>query len=253
MQRFDLTGRVALVTGGGRGLGRGIALALAEAGADVVVASRSETELDETVQQLEAHRGKPLAVPADLADPDAAADLVATATDERGAVDVLVHAAGHQVRKPALDFSAAEWDRVQAVHLRAAFSLTQAVGAQMVERRTGGSIILVSSLTANIGISSTSAYAAAKSGVEGLMRTLAVEWAAHGIRVNAITPGFFHTELTDAMFSDPQRREWMLGRIPLGRPGSPDDLAGAAIFLATDASAYVTGQAIAVDGGWLAS
>ncbi len=252
MDRFDLTGKIALVTGGGRGLGRGMALALAEAGADVVVVSRHQAELDETVRQLHAHKGQPLAVPADLSIPDAPREILTTVHEELGPVDILVHAAGLQVRKPALELTVDEWDKVQSVHLRAAFGLTQAVARDLIDRGTAGSLILVSSLTSNIGVRNTSAYSAAKSGIEGLMRTLALEWAPHGIRVNAVTPGFFHTELTDAMFQDPERREWMLGRIPLGRAGDADDLAGATIFLASDASAYVTGQAIPVDGGWLA-
>jgi NAD(P)-dependent dehydrogenase (short-subunit alcohol dehydrogenase family) len=253
MSMFDLSGKVALVTGGGRGLGRGMALALAEAGADVVVTSRNEAELDESVRQLGAYAGDPLAVPADLSTPAGPEQVVAAVGEQRGPIDVMVHAAGLQVRKPALELSLEEWDRVQSVHLRAAFSLSQTIGRDMIDRGSGGSIILVSSLTANIGIRNTSAYGAAKSGIEGLMRTLATEWATHGVRVNAVTPGFFHTELTDAMFQDEQRREWMLGRIPMGRAGTPEDLAGAAVFLASDASAYVTGQAIAVDGGWLAA
>ncbi len=248
--RFRLDGRVALVTGGGRGLGRGMALALAGAGAWTAVASRDERQLAETVALVHAHGGRALALPCDVAGEGAPARLAAEVVDRLGRLDVLVHAAGNQVRKPALDLSAAEFDAVLAVHLRAAFLLAQAAARSMVEQGEGGSVVLVGSMTsAWAGLPGVTPYATAKSGLLGLARTLAVEWAPHGIRVNVLAPGFFATEMTRDVADDPGRRA-VYARIPMGRTGEPDDLAGAVVFLAAPASAYVTGQVLAVDGGW---
>ncbi|MGH3319109.1 MAG: SDR family NAD(P)-dependent oxidoreductase [Streptosporangiaceae bacterium] len=252
MPNFDLSGKVALVTGAGRGLGRGMALALAEAGADVVATSRSEPEIGDTTASLAGLGGNPLPLPWDLSDVERIPTLVDRVVAERGKVDVLVHAAGTQIRRPAYDLTVAEWDEVQRVNLVSGFALSKAVGADMMERDGGGKIIYIASLTTRIGIRGTAAYGASKSGLVSLMRTLAVEWAPHRICVNAIAPGYFHTRLNDELFRDPERREWILGRIPMGRPGSPEDLAGAVVFLASPASDYVTGQALGVDGGWLA-
>jgi NAD(P)-dependent dehydrogenase (short-subunit alcohol dehydrogenase family) len=250
---FSLAGKVALVSGGGRGLGRGMAAALARAGADVAVTSRSEAQLAETTALLDRQGGRTLAVAGDLEEPDAPGAVIGEVLAARGRLDILVHAAGVQIRKPVAELSAQEWDRVQAVHLRAGFLLAQAAAAAMMRRGEGGKIIVVGSLTTTIGIPATAAYAAAKSGLLGLARTLAVELAPHGICVNAIAPGYFHTAMTDDLFSDPRRRAEIMSRIPLGRTGEPEDLGGATVFLASAASDYVTGQTIAVDGGWLAS
>jgi NAD(P)-dependent dehydrogenase (short-subunit alcohol dehydrogenase family) len=252
-QLFDLHGKVALVTGGGRGLGRGIARALAGAGAAVVVSSRSGQELAETVEMIGADGGVGFPLVADLSDTAAPARLVAQVGEERGGVDLLVHAAGGQVRKPALELTVEDWDEIQSVHLRAAFLLAQAVAQHLTARQAPGRIIFVASLTSSIGIPNLAPYGSAKTGLLGLMRTLATEWADTGITVNAIAPGFFHTELTDAVFEDDERRAWVLSRIPMGRPGRPEDLAGAAVFLASNSSSYVTGHVIQVDGGWMAA
>ncbi len=249
---FSLDGSVALVTGGGRGLGRGMAEALARAGADVVVVSRSEGELQRTREGLEPYGGRYLALPWDLQDVSSFPALIQKVVDTLGRLDILVHAAGIQVRKPAVEVAPDEWDRVQNVHLKAAFFLSSEVAKHLLARGSAGSIILVASLTSEIGIPQTAPYSAAKSGMLGLVRTLAVEWAPQGIRVNAIGPGYFHTDLTDALFRDAERRDWVLSRIPQGRPGVAEDLAGATVFLASGASAYVTGQVLYVDGGWLA-
>ena len=249
---FDLSGSVALVTGGGRGLGRGVAEALAGAGADVAVVSRSEGQLGETLERLRPFGGRYVALPWDLQDVSRFPELVRGVVDKLGKVDILVHAAGVQVRKPALDVTPDEWDRVHNVQLKAAFFLSCEVAKHLQARGSAGSIILVASLTSEIGILQTAPYSASKSGLLGLVRTLALEWAPNHIRVNALGPGYFHTELTDALFRDPARRNWVLSRIPLGRPGVAQDLAGAAVFLASEASAYVTGQTLYVDGGWLA-
>lgn len=252
MRIFDLQGKVALVTGAGRGLGRGMAIALAEAGADVVAVSRSADQLEEAMTLLRRHGGSPRAVPWDLIDPYRLDDLVERAMEQKGRVDVLLHAAGVQVRKPALEVTIDDWETVQAIHLRAAFFLSRAVARRMIERNAGGKITLVASLTSQIGVPNVAPYAAGKSGILGLVRTLAVEWAPHSIQVNALGPGYFRTAITEEIFADPGRRSKLLARIPAGRPGEPEDLAGATVFLASPASDYMTGQVINVDGGWLA-
>lgn len=252
MRPFELHGKVALVTGAGRGLGRGMALALAEAGADVVAVSRSVDQLEETVECLRGYGGEHRAIPWDLTEVGELDELMQKAAEPRGRVDVMLHAAGLQVRKPALDVTPEDWEAVQRVHLRAAFFLSQAAARHMVERGNGGKIVLVASLTSHIGVPEVAPYAAGKSGVLGLVRTLAVEWAPHSIQVNAVGPGYFRTSITEELFADPERRKKLLSRIPAGRPGEPEDLAGAAVFLSSPASDYVTGQVINVDGGWLA-
>jgi NAD(P)-dependent dehydrogenase (short-subunit alcohol dehydrogenase family) len=246
---FGLAGRVAVVTGGGRGVGRGMAVALARAGATVVVASRTAAELGETLASIAEAGGSASAVASDLADPAAAKVLVDEVVSRHGRIDVLVHAAGNQVRRPALEITAAEWDSIQALHLRAAFLLAQAAGAHMVQQRSG-SIVFVGSMTSErAGIENIAPYAAAKSGLLGLTRTLAVEWGAHAVRVNTVAVGFFPTAMSADVDADP-RRQALVARIPMDRVGTPEDLAGPVVFLASDASAYVTGQCLAVDGGW---
>ena len=247
---FDLHDRVAIVTGAGRGLGSGIAQALADAGAQVVLVSRSEDQLETVQAQITASGGAAQVLAWDLGEGTSAPDLVAQVVGQFGRLDVVVHAAGNMVRRPALDFPAADWDAVIGLHLRAAFLLAQATARHLTTAGRGGSIILVGSLTSQrVGIRDTVAYGSAKSGLMGLMRTLAVEWAPHGVRVNMIAPGFVPTALTATVDDNPERRA-LLARIPLGRPGTPEDLGGTAVFLASDASGYITGEAITVDGGW---
>ncbi len=244
-----LRGRVALITGGGRGLGRGIALGLAASGSDVVLASRSRDQLDQVVGEVAAAGGRAAQVVADVAEDDTPDRLVAAAVDRFGALDILVHAAGNQARSPALEMTAEQWDAVQRVHLRAAFLLSQAVCRHLVGRGAPGSIVLIGSLTSLRGLAGVLAYGAAKSGVIGLARGLAVELAPRGIRVNVLAPGFFPTDLTRDIDDTPARKR-LVERVPMGRQGTPEDLVGAAVFLAGEASAYVTGQILTVDGGW---
>lgn len=253
MDLFDLTGKAALVTGASRGLGRGMAEALARAGADVVLVGRSNADLEDTARAIEAAgRGRARPLPWDVSDIDALGELVQRSADAFGRLDVVVHGAGIQVRKPALDIEPADWDAIHLVHLKAAFFLATAAARRMRRQAEGGSIIFVASLTSVTGIPHTAPYSAAKSGILGLTRTLAVEWAPYRIRVNALAPGYFHTQLTDALFRDPDRRAALLSRIPMGEGGKPEDLAGAVVFLASRASSYVTGQTLFVDGGWTA-
>lgn len=247
---FDLHDRVAMVTGAGRGLGSGIAKALAAAGAQVVLVSRSEDQLETVQAQITASGGVAQVLAWDLGEGTSAPELVAQVVGRFGRLDVVVHAAGNMLRRPALDFPAADWDAVIGLHLRAAFLLAQATARHLTTAERGGSIILVGSLTSQrVGIPDTVAYGCAKSGLMGLMRTLAVEWAPHGVRVNMIAPGFVPTALTATVDDTPERRA-LLARIPMGRPGTPEDLGGTAVFLASDASGYITGEAITVDGGW---
>ncbi|BDG60173.1 glucose 1-dehydrogenase [Caldinitratiruptor microaerophilus] len=252
MDLFSLKGKVAVVTGGGRGLGRGMALALGAAGADVVVVSRSLDQVEAVREELERLGSRALAYAADVADLDAAGAAVEAVLAAYGRIDILVNAAGIQVRRPILEFTPADWERVIGVNLRAAFFLSQRVARHMIERGQGGKIIHVASLTSFIGIPGTGIYAASKSGIVGITRAMAVEWAPYGIRVNAIAPGYYRTEMTEPLFRDPDRSRWVLSRIPVGRSGVPEDLAGTVVFLASPASDYVTGQVIPVDGGWLA-
>ena len=248
---FSLAGKRALVTGGGRGLGAGMARGLAEAGARVALVARSADQLARTSEAIGA-RATP--VPWDMADPSTFPALVDRAEAALGgAIDIVLHAAGTQHRQPAADFEPAAWDQVIAVNLSAPFFLSQEIGRRQMTADARGSHIFVGSLSSHQGLRNVVAYTASKSGVYGLVRTLAVEWAPHGIRVNGIGPGYIETELTKALFEDPARREELSHRIPMGRFGSPEDMMGTAVFLASDASAYVTGQLLMVDGGWMAS
>ncbi|WAX58480.1 SDR family oxidoreductase [Jatrophihabitans cynanchi] len=250
---FDLSGRVALVTGGGRGLGRSIALALGQAGAEVAVAARSAPQLQHTADEIAALGARAHVLPADLAAPGASDRLAASVRERCGGVDVVVHAAGIQARKPALEVGWDEWQSLMAVNVSAGFFLSTALMRTARPERLVARHVFVASLTSSIGVANTSAYAASKSAVLGVVRSLAVEWASLGVTVNAVQPGYFRTELTEAMFADPERHGWIESRIPMGRTGTGADLAGAVVFLASEAARYVTGQAIVVDGGWLAS
>lgn len=249
---FSLDGKVSIVTGGGRGLGYGIALALAGAGSDLVIASRSRNELERASQEImEETKRKVLPLPLDLAREGEIERLVETVLKEFGGIDVLVNNAGTTVRKPFLEVTEKEFDDVVHLNLRAVFFLTQAVVKKMIKQKKG-KIINIASLGSQIGLRNISAYTATKGGITSLTKTLALELAPYNINVNAIAPGYYRTQLTDALFRDEQGYRWVLSRIPLGRPGVPEDLAGAAIFLASPASDYVTGQILFVDGGWIA-
>jgi len=248
---FKLDGDVALVTGGGRGLGRGLALGLAEAGADVVLAGRRPETLQEAARAVEALGRRCLTVPTDVQRLGDLERLVHRTIEAFGKVDILVNNAGTTHRAPAEEYPVEEWDRVMDVNLKAVFLLCRLVGRHM-KAQGGGRIINVSSLAAEIGLSLIPPYVASKSGVAGLTRALAVEWAPYRIRVNAIAPGYFKTDLTAGLEDHPDRGPKIRLRIPMKRWGLPEDLKGAVVFLASRASAYVTGQQIFVDGGWMA-
>jgi 2-deoxy-D-gluconate 3-dehydrogenase len=248
---FDLTGRRALVTGARRGIGLAIAGALASAGADIVAASASMEPGGGDVGELVRAHGRDFAgIRVDLADPDAVHDLVEQVGSDDRPIDVLVNNAGTIVRGPAEQLTDADWLRVLQVNLTSQFILTREIGGTMLDRGQGKVIFTASMLSFQGGVN-VAAYTASKSGLAGLVRALANEWAARGVNVNAIAPGYIATDNTAALRSDESRRQAILDRIPAGRWGRPDDLAGAAVFLASAASDYVHGVVLPVDGGWL--
>ncbi len=246
---FDLAGRVAVVTGANTGIGQGLALALAGAGADVALVGRTPAE--ETAERVRAAGRRAAIIGADLSSIAPVQELVDRTIAELGGLDILVNNAGTIRRADALDFSEEDWDAVMDTNLKSVFFLCQAAARHMVTKGRGKIINIASMLSFQGGIRVPS-YTASKSGLAGLTRLLANEWAARGICVNAIAPGYIATNNTAALQSDEVRNRQIIERIPLGRWGKPSDLAGAVVFLASDASDYVQGHILAVDGGWLA-
>jgi 2-deoxy-D-gluconate 3-dehydrogenase len=249
---FSLRGRVGIVTGASRGLGYGIAQALASAGSDLVIVSRSSSELQRASEEIaKKTKQKVLPISFDLGKKGAIERLVTSVVKEFGRIDILVNNAGTTVRKPFVEVAENEFDDVINLNLRAVYFLTQAAVKEMIKHE-GGKIINIASLSSQIGLRNVSAYTATKGGITSLTKTLALELAGYHVNVNAIAPGYYRTELTEALFRDEGGYRWVLSRIPMGRAGVPHDLAGAAIFLASSASDYITGQIIFVDGGWTA-
>jgi len=246
---FGLAGRVAAVTGANTGLGRAIAEALAGAGADVALVGRSDPS--ETLAAIEAMGRRAAWVRADLGSKPDYTAIVAEITGRLGGLHVLVNNAGIIRRANAIDFTEADWDAVLDVNLKSVFFLSQAAARHMIPNG-GGKIINIASMLSFQGGIRVPSYTASKSGIAGLTRLLANEWAGQGINVNAIAPGYFATNNTAALQADPKRNSEILGRIPAGRWGDPKDLGGAAVFLASDAANYVQGIILPVDGGWLA-
>lgn len=252
LEAFRLDGQTAIVTGAARGLGQALALGLAEGGANVAAVDIAPTE--ETARLVRNLGRRCHAVRADLAgiDPARAAALVDDVTAALARPTILVNNAGVIHRAPAVDHSQEAWNATLAVDLSAPFVLAQAFARPLLADGAPGKVVNVVSMLSFQGGLNVPAYAAAKSGLAGLTRALANEWAGHGINVNAIAPGYMATELTSALRADPERAEAMLGRIPAGRWGTPDDLKGAVVFLCSPAAAYVHGVVLPVDGGWLA-
>jgi 2-deoxy-D-gluconate 3-dehydrogenase len=246
---FDLSGRVAVVTGANTGIGQGLAVALAQAGADVALVGR--TPADETAESVRALGRRAAIVGADLSTIAPVQDVVERTVGELGSLDILVNNAGMIRRADALDFSEEDWDAVIDTNLKSVFFLCQAAARHMVAKGKGKIINIASMLSFQGGIRVPS-YTASKSGVVGLTKLLANEWASKGVNVNAIAPGYIATNNTTALQADEVRNRQILERIPVGRWGQPSDLAGAVVFLASDASDYVQGHVLAVDGGWLA-
>jgi 2-deoxy-D-gluconate 3-dehydrogenase len=247
---FSLDGRVALVTGASRGIGAGIAKALAAAGADVAVHGNA-TPPDATCEAVRALGRKAVALIGDMADPATPDRLVAEAVEALGRLDIVVNNAGIIRRGPTVDTSDADWHAVIDVNLHGVFRLCRAAGRHMLAAGQSGKIINIASLLSFQGGLNVPAYAASKSAVAGLTREMSNEWAGKGINVNAIAPGYFRTDNTEALQKDETRNRQILERIPAGRWGETSDLDGAAVFLASSASDYVNGQILAVDGGWL--
>ena len=249
---FSLDGKVALVTGAARGLGQGIATGLAEAGADI--AALDIVPLKETGDLVRNEGRNFHAMNVDLLETDAqlAADIVEDCVGSLGRLDILVNNAGIIRRAPALEFGEDDWESVIKINLSAAFYLSQAVARHFVNAGRGGKIINTASVLSSEGGVIVPSYSASKAGIANLTRALANEWAPLGINVNAIAPSYFTTELTSALREDAERSEALLARLPAGRFGEPEDLKGAVVFLASDASAYVHGTVLPVDGGWLA-
>jgi len=246
---FDLAGKVAVVTGANAGIGQAIAVALAQAGADIAAVGRTPAE--DTAARVQAIGRRAELIPADLATIEPIQRVVDETLGRFGRLDILVNNAGIIRRADAVDFTEEDWDAVIDTNLKSVFFLAQAAGRHMIAQGSGKIINIASMLTFQGGIRVPS-YTAAKSGVGGLTKLLANEWAGKGVQVNAIAPGYIATNNTAALQADGARNRAILGRIPAGRWGEPDDLGGAAVFLASPASDYVTGHILAVDGGWLA-
>ena len=248
--RFGLSGQTALVTGAARGIGAAMAEALAEAGADLVLWGRSEPSLRATTDACAGFGRQVTTVIGDLSDPEDAAGTARALVAQRR-VDILVNNAGMISRAPALETEYSDWRRVLTTNLDSAYVLSQAVGSEMVRRRSG-SIINIASLLSFQGGINVASYTASKHALAGMTKALANEWAEYDVTVNAIAPGYIATENTSALRADPERESAIRARIPAGRWGTPDDLAGAVVFLAGPSARYVTGHTLVVDGGWLA-
>ena len=248
---IDLTGKTALVTGARRGLGRAIAIGLARAGADIVGVSAAQEEAGSEVQQMVEEEGVSfVGHPCDFSDREAVHALVSRLTESGLQVDILVNNAGTIIRHPAAEHEDNDWDHVLEVNLNAPFILARELGGRMIERRSGKIIFIASLLSFQGGINVPS-YTASKSAIAGLTRALANEWAPNGVNVNAIAPGYMDTDNTEALRNDPARSESILERIPAGRWGTVEDVAGAAVFLASKSADYIHGTVLTVDGGWM--
>lgn len=249
-EAFRLEGKVAIVTGCDTGLGQGMAVALAEAGCDVVGVNRKIPH--ETAEKINALGRRFMAIRADLSQQDALTSIVTQSVSAFGRIDILVNNAGTIRRQDALDFSEKDWDDVMNLNLKSVFFLSQAVARQFLAQGNGGKIINIASMLSFQGGIRVPSYTASKSGVLGITRLLANEWAAKGINVNAIAPGYMATNNTQQLRADSERNQEIIDRIPAGRWGTPNDLKGPVVFIASPASDYIHGYTLAVDGGWLA-
>lgn len=248
MNPFDLSGRVALVTGASRGLGQTFARALAAAGADLAVTSRHAEDLAPFVDEIAAMGRRCLPAACDVRDVESIRAAVAATVDRYGKIDILVNNAGCNVRKPALEVTPDDWDKILDTNLRGTFFMAQAVAQHMVAAGYGR-IVNIGSVTAVAGYAGLAPYGASRGGVRQLTMSLADDWGPHGVTVNCLAPGWFRTAQNAVMYEDADWVEYLVDKIPLRRPGQPPDLEGAVVFLASDASAYITGQTLLVDGG----
>ncbi len=250
LDSFKLDGKVAIVTGANTGLGQGMCVALAEAGAKVAGVARREC--DDTAALIKKNGGEFIAIKADLGSTEPIQRIIKETLDAYGRIDILVNNAGIIIRNDAIDYTEDDWDKVTAINEKVVFFLAQAVAKQFIAQKSGGKIISVASMLSYQGGIRVPAYTSSKSGVLGMTRAMANEWAKYGICVNAIAPGYMVTNNTEALRNDKDRSDSILDRIPAQRWGTPEDMGGAVVFLASAASDYVNGFTLAVDGGWLA-
>ncbi len=250
--KLELDRRVAVVIGGTSGIGRAIAHGLAEAGADVVCTSRRAEQVENTAAEIEALGRRTLRVTSDVSDKSSLDSLLAKCIDAFGKVDILVNSAGRTKREPTLDVADETWNKILETNLTGTLRACQVFGRHMIEQKYGR-IINIASLSTFVSLFEVAAYSASKAAVASLTKSLAVEWARHGLNVNAIAPGVFRTALNEKLLDETPRGQEFLLRTPMGRFGSVEELAGAAIFLASEAASFVTGEVLVVDGGFLAS
>ena len=247
---FSLNGKRALVTGGGRGIGRACAVAMAQSGADVIVTSRTRTQLDETVDFIRRQGGSASSIVCDISDPGAVRELNEQLTAGDGVVDILVNnAAISPIVKGIEKVAPEEWEQILGVNVNATFGVIRTVGASMVERASG-SVVNVSSIGAVRALPRLAPYTASKAALASMTRSMAIEWASRGVRVNAVAPAYIETEMTAAVNERPRLRQSVIDRTPMGRWGQPEEVAWAVVFLVSDAASYVTGHTLFVDGGW---
>ena len=249
LDKYSLKGRVAVVTGASQGLGKGYAAGLADAGATVVCCSRSYKETKETADQINALGGRAEAVTMDVAKIEETGKIFAAIEERHGRLDILVNNAGFEDISKFVDVTPEQYDKIMGVNLRGTFF----TAARIMIKQRKGKILNIGSLGSAIGLAESSVYCGTKGGVVGITRTMAIELAKHNVQVNAVGPGYFRTPMTEPFFQEPAHRKWIEERIPAGRVGTVEDLLGTVIFLCSEASDYLTGQIVYVDGGWLAS
>jgi len=248
MEMFQLDGKVAVVSGSGKGIGKSMALGLADAGADVVIVARTAADIEQTVAEIQAKGRKAIGIATDVKKKEDIENMVAKTIEEFGKIDILINNAGMNIRTPALDVPEEEWELIIQTNMKSVFLASQAVGKHMVEQKHG-SIINISSVAGQVALRTGVAYAATKAGIIQMTKTLALEWGKHNVRVNAIAPWYFKTPLTEKLLADEAYYNEIINRTPLRRVGDVKELVGPAVFFASEASSYVTGHTMFVDGG----